>query len=90
VALEATNVADEPFAAAEIRRLDELWLRASELAVEGDLAVHEANVERWRARGNGPSMNPARFAAARTGGRLVRARAAIRRRACRRDEWRAI
>src|SRR4051812_38580955 len=32
------DVAEEPFAAAEIRRLGELWLRASELAVEGDLA----------------------------------------------------
>ena len=33
------DVAGEPFAAAEIRRLDELWLRAAELAVEGDLAA---------------------------------------------------
>ncbi len=33
------DVAGEPFAAAEIRRLEELWLRASELAVEGDLAA---------------------------------------------------
>ena len=33
------DVADEPFAAAEIRRLDELWLRATELAIDGDLAA---------------------------------------------------
>jgi peptide/nickel transport system substrate-binding protein len=33
------DVADEPFAAAEIRRLEELRLRAAELAVEGDLAA---------------------------------------------------
>jgi YVTN family beta-propeller protein len=33
------DVADEPFAAAEIRRLEELWLRAAELAVGGDLAA---------------------------------------------------
>jgi YVTN family beta-propeller protein len=33
------DVAGEPFAAAEIRRLDELWLRAAELAVEGDVAA---------------------------------------------------
>ena len=31
------NVRDEPFAAAEVRRLEELWLRAAELAVEFDL-----------------------------------------------------
>ena len=33
------NVAEEPFAAAEIRRLEELRLRAAELAVDGDLAA---------------------------------------------------
>jgi YVTN family beta-propeller protein len=33
------DVADQPFAAAEIRRLDELRLRATELAIEGDLAA---------------------------------------------------
>ena len=33
------DVADEPFAAAEIRRLEELRLRASEVAIEGDLAT---------------------------------------------------
>ncbi|MFL5854115.1 MAG: ABC transporter substrate-binding protein [Solirubrobacteraceae bacterium] len=33
------DVADEPFAPAEIRRLEELRLRAAELAVEGDLAA---------------------------------------------------
>jgi YVTN family beta-propeller protein len=33
------DVAGEPFAAAEIRRLDELWLQASELVVEADLAA---------------------------------------------------
>ena len=33
------DVAGEPFAPAEIRRLDELWLRASELAVDGDMAA---------------------------------------------------
>src|SRR3954447_21378233 len=33
------DVADEPFAGVEIRRLDELRLRASELAVETDLAA---------------------------------------------------
>src|SRR4051812_29535178 len=32
------DVADEPFAAAEIRRLDELRLRATELAIDGELA----------------------------------------------------
>ncbi|MEA2135087.1 MAG: hypothetical protein QOC68_2996 [Solirubrobacteraceae bacterium] len=31
------DVADEPFAAAEIRRLDELWLRGSESAIDVDL-----------------------------------------------------
>src|SRR3954447_6631759 len=34
-----SDIADEPFAAAEIRRLEELRLRAAELAVEGDLAA---------------------------------------------------
>ena len=38
------DVADEPFAAAEIRRLDELWLRAQELAVDGDLAAGRKTV----------------------------------------------
>jgi WD40 repeat protein/DNA-binding SARP family transcriptional activator len=33
------DVADEPFAAAEIRRLEELRLRAAELAIEADLAA---------------------------------------------------
>jgi peptide/nickel transport system substrate-binding protein len=33
------DVADEPFAAPEIRRLEALWLRAAELAVDGDLAA---------------------------------------------------
>ena len=33
------DVADEPFAAAEIRRLEELRARAAELAIEGDLAA---------------------------------------------------
>jgi YVTN family beta-propeller protein len=33
------DVADEPFAGAEIRRLDELRLRASELAIDADLAA---------------------------------------------------
>ncbi len=33
------DVANEPFAASEIRRLDELWLRATELAIDGDLAA---------------------------------------------------
>jgi DNA-binding SARP family transcriptional activator/ABC-type transport system substrate-binding protein len=33
------DVADEPFAAAEIRRLDELRVRAHELAIEADLAA---------------------------------------------------
>src|SRR3954452_18941176 len=33
------DVADEPFAAAAIRRLEELRLRATELAIEGDLAA---------------------------------------------------
>lgn len=33
------DVADEPFAAAEVRRLDELRARASELAVEADIAA---------------------------------------------------
>src|SRR3954470_5456983 len=32
------DVADEPFASAEIRRLDELRLRATELAIDGELA----------------------------------------------------
>jgi WD40 repeat protein/DNA-binding SARP family transcriptional activator len=34
-----TDVADEPFAGAEIRRLDELRLRAAELAIDADLAA---------------------------------------------------
>ena len=33
------DVADEPFAAAEIRRLDELRVAALELAIDGDLAA---------------------------------------------------
>ena len=33
------DVADEPFAAAEIRRLDDLRLRATEMAVDADLAA---------------------------------------------------
>jgi eukaryotic-like serine/threonine-protein kinase len=33
------DVADEPFAAAEIRRLEELRVRAAELAIDGDLAA---------------------------------------------------
>jgi peptide/nickel transport system substrate-binding protein len=33
------DVADEPFAGAEIRRLEELRLRATELAIEGELAA---------------------------------------------------
>src|SRR4051812_11396432 len=33
------DVADEPFAGAEIRRLEELRLRATELAIDGDLAA---------------------------------------------------
>ena len=33
------DVADEPFAAAEIRRLEELRLRAAELAIDADLAA---------------------------------------------------
>ena len=33
------DVADEPFAAAEIRRLEELRVRAAELAIEADLAA---------------------------------------------------
>jgi DNA-binding SARP family transcriptional activator len=33
------DVADEPFAAAEIRRLEELRLRAHELAIDADLAA---------------------------------------------------
>ena len=32
------DVADEPFAAAEIRRLEELRLRGGELAIDADLA----------------------------------------------------
>jgi peptide/nickel transport system substrate-binding protein len=37
------DVADEPFAAAEIRRLEELWLRARELAIDEALAAGEHN-----------------------------------------------
>jgi peptide/nickel transport system substrate-binding protein len=33
------DVADEPFAAAEIRRCEELWLQAKELAIDADLAA---------------------------------------------------
>jgi ABC-type transport system substrate-binding protein/DNA-binding SARP family transcriptional activator len=33
------DVADEPFAAAEIRRCEELWLRAKELAIDSELAA---------------------------------------------------
>ena len=33
------DVADEPFAAAEIRRLEELRLRAAEMAIDADLAA---------------------------------------------------
>ena len=33
------DVAGEPFAAAEIRRLEELWLRAKESAIDADLAA---------------------------------------------------
>jgi DNA-binding SARP family transcriptional activator len=35
------DLADEPFAAPEIRRLDELWLRARELAIDDALAEGE-------------------------------------------------
>jgi YVTN family beta-propeller protein len=35
------DIADEPFAAAEIRRLEEVWLRARELAVDAALAAGE-------------------------------------------------
>jgi YVTN family beta-propeller protein len=35
------DLADEPFAAAEIRRLEELWLRARELWIDGALAAGE-------------------------------------------------
>jgi DNA-binding SARP family transcriptional activator/DNA-binding CsgD family transcriptional regulator len=35
------DLADEPFAAAEIRRLEELWLRARELAIDEALAAAE-------------------------------------------------
>jgi DNA-binding SARP family transcriptional activator/streptogramin lyase len=35
------DLADEPFAAAEIRRLEELWLRARELAIDEALASGE-------------------------------------------------
>ena len=34
-----SDLADEPFAAAEIRRLEELWMRATELAIDQDLAA---------------------------------------------------
>src|SRR5213078_4252096 len=33
------DVADEPFAASEIRRLDELRVRAAELAIEADIGA---------------------------------------------------
>ena len=33
------DVADEPFAAAEVRRLDALRLTAAELTIDGDLAA---------------------------------------------------
>jgi YVTN family beta-propeller protein len=33
------DIADQPFAGAEIRRLDEQWLRARELAIDGALAA---------------------------------------------------
>ena len=38
------DIADEPFAAEHIRRLDELWVRARELALDDDLAAghHDA------------------------------------------------
>jgi YVTN family beta-propeller protein len=38
------DIADEPFAAEDIRRLDELWVRARELALDDDLAAgdHDA------------------------------------------------
>ena len=35
------DLADEPFAAAEIRRLEELWLRARELVIDDALAAGE-------------------------------------------------
>jgi YVTN family beta-propeller protein len=35
------DIADQPFAADEIRRLDEQWLRARELAIDGALAAGE-------------------------------------------------
>jgi YVTN family beta-propeller protein len=35
------DIADEPFAVAEIRRLEELWLRARELAIDAALAAGE-------------------------------------------------
>ena len=63
------DLAGEPFAAAEIRRLDELRLRAAESAIDADLAAgRHAEVigELERARGGGAAARaPARAAHAR-------------------------
>ena len=63
------DIASEPFAGAEIRRLEELRLTASELAVDADLAAgrHQELLERdRRAAGREPAARaPARAADAR-------------------------
>ena len=53
------DVADEPFAAAEIRRLEELRLRAAELAIDADLAPAGTRGDR-RARGARSTQHPLR------------------------------
>jgi DNA-binding SARP family transcriptional activator len=49
------DLADEPFAAPEIRRLEDLWLRAREAAIDAALAEgrHAAVVARNRRRRSG-------------------------------------
>ncbi len=68
-ATRSADVADEPFAAAEIRRLDELRLRAAETAIDADLAAGRhaeviGELERAR-RGAAAARAPARPAHAR-------------------------
>ena len=57
------DVAGEPFAAAEIRRLEELRLRATERAIDADLAAGRHARGARRARGAGRGASAARAAA---------------------------
>ena len=55
-------LADEPFAAAEIRRLEDLRLRAAELAIDGDLAAGRNEDALAHVRTGGPRRRRQRAA----------------------------